>query len=979
MFVFILFVFFLSGLTSLVLETLWVRMMVLVFGGTTLAVVTILTAFMGGLALGSYLMSRWGHSLKRPLVVYGLLEGIVAISALLLPLGLPWVASITASLSMTQTPLLLAFVRFCLSLLLLLIPTTCMGATLPVLSQYLARRSEQLRADVGLLYSMNTLGAVVGAFSGGFLLLPLLGNAATLTWVATILLVLANTMLIIGRRETASPIPHRPQPSTQAAQDGPESEALGPAVFAIIGVTGMLAMVCQVIWSRSLALAIGSSSYGFSLILTIFLLGLALGAFWGSWYVRHHSATPQVWALVIAATGVAVSLGSLIIGRLPLWFGMLVRWLGLYKSTTALVFYSTKALVISIPLLLPCFLMGCFFPLALGIVNERSQTIGRDVGRLYAANTLGSIIGSGFCGFVLIPLLGMQASLALVVSLYMLSSILLLSKTEQGAARRIVLFAALAFGVWFFPKWDIATMNGGFFRFSLYKTHTLKQLQQPGKLLFYKEGLSANVSVQRSGRHLFLKINGKVDASSSGDSPTQISIGALPLIHHPAPKKVAVVGWGSGMTTGAALLFPIKTLDALELEPAVVEGARLFSKWNFRPEKDKRLHIIYNDARNHFATTSSKYDVIISQPSNPWLSGIANLFTVDFFKQVSSRLNKGGVFCQWVQAYELSNENISSIFRSVLKVFPHVLLFKSNQTLEDIIVLASHHNIRVELSKLKRLFKSPRYRMMLARMKVYSPDALLERVLLDEKGLRKMLKQEKSYLNTDDHNQLEFKSPLDLLKSQIKHKDDNFNTGFTSWERAPLQYVFDGDKRVTPKTHPKLWRSMILRFAHQGELQTSLRFYKELKASQPMYPALKRLRLIIRHLTAPPHQLRHKSKAKRYQTLAKRFLRAPQATCKRDILPITRLPQFEKRLNADDWYLIGKCFLLFEKYPDATYSFFQMLRPTKKPTAAPVARATSRPNTHQAATRPTSQPALRTTTRPTSQPSSQPTTRSTLP
>lgn len=862
----VLLAFFISGFTSLVLETLWVRMLTLVFGGTTLAIVTVLTAFMGGLALGSLISGRFAERIRYPVTLYGILEICIAAYALVLPFFIGHLPTIYHWLPPDWPFFITAWIRFVLCVGLLIIPTTLMGATLPLLSHFFVRRRSLIGFDVGLLYSTNTFGAVVGTFTGGFFLLPLWGHSITLWSVTGFLSCIAVGMILLGRRypQDEYSLDETEQTEQDDIADFAKEEcstSMEPAkmqriTLVCIAVTGATAMICQVIWSRTLAMVIGSSTYAFTLILTLFLIGLAGGALWGSWAARRSWDVTTSWASFLIGTGITIALGSFFMDRLPLLFISLVY--GLPKHTSPMMLFALKACIASVPIILPTFLMGAFFPLALALYTQNQGSVGRSVGQLYAANTLGSIVGSGATGFILIPLIGLRGCLALCTTLYFVCAVWLIF---QKASEKKLIFAIIGIvgcvGVWSLPSWHTGRMSLGMFRLSIIRhSSSFKELTEPGRVLFYKEGISATVAVEGNREYRALKVNGKTDASNVGDRSTQIGVSFLPMLLHPDPKDVAIIGWGSGMSVGAALKFPAQRVTAVELEPAVVAASYLFRPWNYSPQKDKRLRLYYNDGRNYLATTQEKFDTIVSVPSNPWMAGVANLFTQDYFRITSQRLKPGGIFCQWVQIYELSTRNIFTILRSIHSVYPYVRLFEIELDSYDLILMASHQPIRLDMKEIQKRLQKKRFRTLRKDMKLHSAYDFLPRFLVGEKELSVLFSKyaKEVPINTDTHNILEFTAPLDLVTQSNSNAGELFHKKLAQHGRNFSVYAQPKAAHSSLKV-ATFWKQSILAHLRYGSIARAEKLFKRHQVTlqkHPSYAETKRLVRLMKGKEAPP-------------------------------------------------------------------------------------------------------------------------------
>ena len=828
--------FFLSGASGLVFELVWTRELTLVFGSTTLAISTVVSVFMGGLGLGSWIAGRVADRVRDPLGLYALAEAGVGLYAALLPFvfgAYPRLHPLLARLvegggggSGGEThPLGFSLLRFLATAVILVLPTTLMGATLPLLSRHLvraARELPELGARVGSLYAANTLGAVFGTALAGFVLLPELGVVRTNLCAAVTNLLLGALVLWARRRSErlaalATPAPPEGPPEPEPAPepelepspgaleaDGasrteedfaadiesvsettpePPAPPLLPerarrVVLGAFAVSGATAMTCQVLWSRALAIVIGSSVYSFTLILLAFLIGLGGGAAIFS-RLAARVRRPILWlGAVHLGLLLLVGLSLLAIDELPGLFLALLR--PREGQTTAFAvdeILTYQFLIAALPVLPTTLLMGGVLPFTLRILAADVERVGRDVGRAYAVNTLGAIVGSVVAGFAVLPLLGLDRGLravvitsgALAAAIFAVGCMSEVARAPRRLLAGLALCAALALALWM-PRWDLGHFQTGVFRVSV-----SKQILESGRwhvpeLLYYRDGLSTTVSVERWGKHVALKNNGKVDASNGDDMATQIMVGLMPLLIHPTaldrPPRVAVIGYGSGVTVGAALQFPVGHADVVELEPAVVEAARYFDDVNHRPERDPRMTLWADDGRNFLSAgvTGGAYDVIISEPSNPWITGVSNLFTRDYWQAAAARLAEDGIFCQWAQLYEISPLHVKTILHTFSEVFPHTYVFSSEDRSSDLILVAAKRPLRLDRVRLARNFDVPSVRAELGRAKVRAVEDLLANVLLTPEELPAFTAG--APINTDDNALIEFGAPRDLLGYQ---------------------------------------------------------------------------------------------------------------------------------------------------------------------------------------------------------------------
>ncbi|MBI3652374.1 MAG: fused MFS/spermidine synthase [Acidobacteria bacterium] len=808
----ILLCFFASGFSGLVYQVIWVRELVLVFGATTFAVSTVLTAFMGGLALGSFYFGRRTETIKQPLKLYAWLEIGIGIYGLAVPF-------IFALLPKMYQPfwrwlhlsfLALSLVRFLFAALVLIVPTALMGATLPVLSSYYARELNRIGLRVGSLYALNTFGAVLGAAATGFLLIPAIGMSATTATAAAINLALGFAALHLSRRyeshftelelpeafadaepqiglgqSAISKSKHRRnvKPATVANPVPSLSKLSRLVVLTSFALSGFIALSYEVIWSRVLALIIGSSVYAFSIMLATFLVGLALGAAMISRFVDRIKNHIFMFAVIEVGVGLTSFGGAFLFNELPFAFVQLHRY---FETSTIGVLLLARFLIAAAVIIAPTLLLGALFPLVVKIISGKEQTSGRAVGDAYSANTLGAILGSFASGFILIPTLGLLGSLKLCVALnFVVAAALFIiakskreakqgsaakpaNKTNQPASFQIAQLAAAALAILLVVTvavahipWNSDLMSSAVYRYAPSMSQFTRQdflhyvHNGQGETVFYKEGLTATVAVQKLGNDRVLKVNGKPEASTSGDMPTQVLIGALPLLVRQHTDNVLLIGLGSGVTLGSIEQFPIKRVTCVELEPAVVEASKQFNEVNNRPLEDERLQLISNDGRNFIYTTNEKFDVIVSEPSNPWVTGVANLFTLEYFQRGAAALSADGIFSQWLQLYEMSPDDMKTLIATFKAAFPYVNIFRG--AAGDLMLLGSKREPKLDFSIIKGHLTNNKIAGDLQRVQTYNVTDLLSRFYLGTDEVTAISAVAK--INTDDNALIEFNAP----------------------------------------------------------------------------------------------------------------------------------------------------------------------------------------------------------------------------
>jgi spermidine synthase len=755
--------FFLSGATALVYEVLWIRMLGLVFGHTVFAVTTVLAAFMAGLGLGSWAFGRIADRQTRPLRLYGLLEIGVGVFCLLVPLLLPVVESIYRALArgLGLSFLTFSLAQFALILLLLLPPTTLMGATLPVLSRLFATEESSLGRRVGFLYALNTLGAMVGTGLAGYLLLPALGMQATLGLAASVNLVLGGLLVLADRRLMA---PVAPAPVGAAAAAGaPGAAALVTTVG--LGVAGAASMIYEVAWTRALSLVIGSSTYAFTAMLLAFLLGLALGSAIFSRLLGARRLGPATFGLLQLGVGVA-ALGILpVFERLP---DAVVRALAVSLAPGFVLAVQVTLAVAA--MLAPTLLIGAGFPCAVQVVARGPARVGGDVGRLYAVNTLGAILGTVVGGFALIPLAGAQGALRIAVGVNLLLGVGLVLAGRRALPRAHALAAAalalvIVAGLVAVPAWNPSVMAAGAAvyprQYRAFSGHGgLARATADSHLLFYRDGLTATVSVHREGPTTLLRVNGKTDASNGVDMHMQLMLGHLPLLLHPDARSALVIGLGSGVTAGAVATHPVERVDVVEIEAAVVEAAQFFRHESRGVLGDRRVRLAIGDARNYLLAADRRWDVIVSEPSNPWIGGVATLFSEEFYALARSRLAPGGVMVQWIDGYTIRPEDLKMVVKTFRSAFPATTVWHAHGA-ADFILVGALQARPLDIVRVKAAWSaSAALREDFLRLGFRAPWAFLADFLLAEPDAARLTLG--ADLNTDDLLPLEFSAPKSL-------------------------------------------------------------------------------------------------------------------------------------------------------------------------------------------------------------------------
>ena len=768
-------VFALSGCAGLVHEVAWARALGQSLGNSLQALTTVLAVFLGGLGLGSAIAARAAGRSRDPLRAYAVIEGLLALCGVLapalarvLPLILeaagPWCGSEWS----------LSVLRCGLAVLALAPTTLLMGATLP----YLVRESVSLGAPPGgalaALYGANTLGAAAGALLGSFALLPLLGTRAAFLAAGLMNALAAAAAVLLRSRPRAAPAGRQPLPSEAPAQAVPafSSARRQGLLMSAAALSGAVGAVLQVGWTRVAALAFGSTVYALGITLASYIFGLGVGPF----LARRRMArdgSPAPAAAALAAVGLSSLLLVPILGRLPIVAAIASGWTDAAPaSLLALQFGVVAAL-----LLVPAVAQGTAFPALAAAAAGDPRDAHRLAGRLYAISTWGSVLGFVLAGLVALPFLGARRSLVAASAVSMLIALLplsLLPRRKVAMAGGGLLFGALVLP-WVLPGWDQELMSGGGFLYGpIYRSasgggaHLRELIRGRGEILFSREDGTGLVTVRRSPAGIqSLQINGKTEASTGGDMSTQLLSAHLPLLLHPEPLDVLVIGLASGITLGAAERHPLRSIEVVEIAPAVAEAAKRFDAWNGRALADPRVRLVIDDARGRLIPRARRFDVITSQPSNPWVAGVSNLFTVEFYRLARARLNPGGLFCQWVQAYRLSPDDFRGIVASFLRVFPDSTLWEESPGGGDYFLIGGDAPLRLDP---KHQHEDGR-RQAWEHLRGAGIDGLadlLSRFVSGPEGLRAL--SQGGRLHTDDDLYLETRAPLSMFRDSLREQ-----------------------------------------------------------------------------------------------------------------------------------------------------------------------------------------------------------------
>jgi len=727
-------IFFVSGFSGLIYESVWSHYVKLFLGHAAYAQTLVLVVFIGGLALGAWLCARRAERLRNPLRTYALIEAAIGILALLFHrvfvLAVDWGYASLLPAACDQAATFCA-PQWLLSAALLAPQSILLGATFPlVCSAVLRLESTQSGHDIAALYFLNSMGAVLGVLASAFVLIPAVGLPGTLMTAG--LANLAIAFIAYGLSRTPPPpLAVAPDPSMPSGRD---DGRLVRILLLTAFLTGLSSFIYEIVWIRMLSLVLGASTNTFELMLASFILGLALGG----WWVRSRVDASGDPVRFLARVQILMGLAA--VATIPIYNGAFdfIAWVlyAVSRNDGGFVLFNISSTTVALLVMLPAtFCAGMTLPLITYRLLH-SPTGERALGMVYAVNTLGAILGVAIAVHVLLEWLGLRGALIVGAAIDVgLGVLLLIGARQPGPALRpraeaIAGVVGLALIALFFTV-DPRRSASGVFRSGNAKL-------PPGQVVAYnRDGKTATVDVLENGGLKSIRTNGKADAAiqmsfsqqPTGDEYTMTLLALLPLGHRPEAKNAAVIGFGSGMSTSLLLGAPgLERVDTIEIEPAMVAGAQLFRPLVDRAFNDPRSHIVIDDAKSYFARGGNRYDIIVSEPSNPWVSGVASLFTEEFYARLAGYLNDGGVLSQWLHTYEIDAATLASIIAAVSKTFPQFVIYSSIDS--DIVLIARKGGAPGKFDE--RVLAYPGLQPMLNKLKLKDVELVRRRAMISD-------------------------------------------------------------------------------------------------------------------------------------------------------------------------------------------------------------------------------------------------------
>jgi spermidine synthase len=739
--------FFFSGFAALVYQVVWMRQFALFLGSDVYAAAITLSVFMGGLSFGSWLAGKFADRLARPLLGYGLIEVAIGLYALAFAALLQAFLPALREVYREATPIAYQAARLGLAAALLVLPTTLMGMTLPLIVGGLVQRSSELGRRGGTFYALNTLGAFAGTLVAAFALIPTLGIARTTHVAVWINLVAGVIVALIGLKP-------RLAADRRLDEEKPVPFDVGTARVALwaIGISGLAALALEVVWTRILTLSFSGTVYSFAIMLASFLFGIFYGSRRAARTIDADPDPVRTFAYLELGLGFSVALLALFSVIVPAVFGQLVwgltRVTGQNFAAGSLLAQAGLALLL---MFVPTALLGATFPAAVRVCTPDARRAGEGTARVYAANTAGAIVGALLAGFVLIPAIGSRASLVVLAAVFAANGLLLL-RGRRDAKAVIALGGTALVGIiaLVLPRPTVAN-------------YAVQTGARPERI-YHGEGVAHAVGIVRApNRDIIMLVDGNPEADTSFIQRRHFILKAhLPLLLHAAPREVAVVGLGLGITLAATERNPeVESIQLIELTPEMPKAHRHLDEITGGVLRKPKVNLRIDDGRNFLAMTDRRFDMITADPIHPRISGVGYLYTDDYYRTLRDRLKTGGIVCQWMPMYHISRESFDVAFRTFARVFEHASFWYVRG---HGLFVASTEPFHIDYARLCERFAAPAVAQDLASIEINRPEDFLAHLLMGPTQIRAYLAASPSQtVNTDDNAHLEYATPFEYL------------------------------------------------------------------------------------------------------------------------------------------------------------------------------------------------------------------------
>jgi len=809
-----------------------------VLGATAPAVSAVVSAYLFGLALGAYLFGRYSNRIARPLRFYGIMECAIGLYCVFTPLFFNLLTYFEQTVGARLPEIFRTPERFIMSLVVMALPTTMMGATLPALIAALVPENRP-GSGSGRLYAANTLGAAAGAALAGYVLIQTIGERGAIWFAACVNMAIGAFVIYylapgIGDAVSAAARKIKGRKTPEASAAPQISQNMIFLCVAAFGVSGLISITYEIYWTRALQFIVGTTTYSFTTMLTAFILGLGLGSLIFARLADRFGSPALIFGLVemgIAATALIAS---------PLFNAAPLAVLFIYRATgEAFALMNIVLFMLAISLMiLPTLLMGGTFPLITRIVAGMEGGLARRVGAAYALNTAGGIMGAIAAAFIMLPAVGTQKGILISAAFNGLLGIILAAATREKRGAQAALGGTALIIALLLPAgvpWNMHRLTSGVY-FNLHMIENADKLKEQlasEDILYYREDSSASVLVtsNRVNRCRAIVINGKPEASSGAmDLFIEYMLGHLPVILAKNPSKAAVVGLGTGTTFGSVASHNYLDVTVAEISPAVIPGARFFAIYNHNVLDLPNARVVHEDGRQFLLHQHpGSFDIITSDPIHPFNTGGSSLYTLDYYKLCISRLKPGGIFCQWLPLYHLSQSDIKTIMATFYRACPNMTLWMASN---DALLIGSKEPDRIDLDQIEARFAAdPAYARDLRTMGITNGAAFAGRLLLGTNQVIEVI--DGATITTDDRPILEFSAPRNLYK----------DTAAQNWRwlkaerREGIETSLTGsDEAIKRFRASRAATALVIEagfLVHEGNNDGAIRLYQEALRIQP--------------------------------------------------------------------------------------------------------------------------------------------------
>ena len=754
---------FLSGFSTLIFEVIWIRILSLVFGTTISAVAIVVAVFIAGLGIGSIYFGKKVDKTNNHLKFFSFLQFGIGISSLITLIIFCYLPIIYKSIYLTlNTEKISMFLIITLSIIIMFIPTFLMGGILPALSKIFVKRREEIGKGVGLLYAVNALGSIMGAFLTGFFFILYCGQTITQILSIAIVIILGFVSFFMSSYKA---VIYEQKKRTSMRK---YSDHIIKISLLVAGLSGFCALSYEILWTRSLHIFIANSTYSFISILIIYLTGISIGSFIFAKYLNNKKQLLLLLAICQTAIGVYVIITALFLNELPSLLFSIRNILGI----PVLRIFIPGLLLSFVIAFLPTLFMGISFPLICKICTQKIDNLGHNVGKVYFINTIGGIIGSLIAGFVLIPVFGVLKSIISVafINLLLGMALIVLEPDLQRKTRFIAVNCCIIFIGIFLAR--LGMKNPMVLPPSMFRTPT-----RSDKILYYKETSQGTiiVSEDRFTRIRACYINNSAVCGTTYDALKVVKmLGHLPFFINPDAQNALIIGFGIGITASAVAEHDVSQIDCIEICPGVKDAAKFFSTFNNDVIQNPKINFVGGDGRNYILLTNKKYDIISCDPTHPTL-GCNNLYTKEYFQLCKSILKENGVMCQFLPLHKLSLNEFKILIKTFSSVFPHTTVWLAHS---HGILVATDHELDIDFTILRNNLQNLQDDIL------FDPYLFTISLLCDEDATNRFTKG--ATINTDNNPYLEFFTP-----NSIKRENWDINLS------ALIKFRIDPQKIIT--------------------------------------------------------------------------------------------------------------------------------------------------------------------------------------